>query len=385
MVSGRRSAAIGAGVGTGVLGLGLGIGWFYSSVLLDTRSDLVFPERVLAADATTVTLRRTRLAAQPGVWGLRWADGLSRVGPIVATTRRTVVRRLLDGPVPPSGTRAVIDAGPYDPDPGARRLPFTTVQVTTPLGAAPAWFVPASGDDWVVLVHGRGGARRESLRVLPALHRSGYPTLTITYRNDDGAPASPDGRHHLGDTEWEDVEAAVRHARAHGARQVALYGWSMGAAVIGAFLDRSEEAAGVAAVIWDAPLVDWRATLRQQARNRRLPPRLASVATLVTRRRIGIDFGRFDLHAHPPAVRPPTLVIHSSADTAVPVEPSRSLAAAAPELNWPMRYLEVPDVEHTGAWNADPARYEQAVTTFLAEYVCAVRSCAMGGTRENGG
>ena len=32
-----------------------------------------------------------------------------------------------------------------------------------------------------------------------------------------------------------------------------------------------------------------------------------------------------------------------------------------------MRYLEVPGVEHTGSWNADPEGYERAVTSFLAE------------------
>jgi hypothetical protein len=32
-----------------------------------------------------------------------------------------------------------------------------------------------------------------------------------------------------------------------------------------------------------------------------------------------------------------------------------------------MRFLEVPVVEHTGSWNADPAAYERAVTSFLAD------------------
>ncbi|MFL6186201.1 MAG: alpha/beta hydrolase family protein, partial [Actinomycetes bacterium] len=115
--------------------------------------------------------------------------------------------------------------------------------------------------------------------------------------------------------------------------------------------------------------VDWRATLRQQARIRHLPPALTEVTTRVAGRRIGIDFDRFDLRSHPPAVRPPTLVVHSDADTAVPVGPSRALAAAAARLDWPMRYLEVAGVEHTGSWNADPERYERAVVAFLAEHL----------------
>ena len=114
-------------------------------------------------------------------------------------------------------------------------------------------------------------------------------------------------------------------------------------------------------------LLDWRATLRRQARNRWLPPGLTPLATTVTRRRIGIDFDRFDLLSRPPAVRPPTLIVHSTEDTVVPVGPSRRLAAVAPRLDWPIRFREVPGVEHTGSWNADPAGYERAVVGFLDE------------------
>jgi alpha-beta hydrolase superfamily lysophospholipase len=372
----RVGTGIGLGMGLGIGAGAAGVGWFYSSLLLDTSERPLYPERVLASDDATITLAASRLTSQPGTWGLRWpgpdgrpdsGGGLAVIGPVTTVRRREVVRPLLSGPVPRPGTSAVLDAGPYDPDPGARGLPFDDVEVVGPLGPCPAWLVPADGDTWVVMVHGRGGSRREALRVLPALHGMGLPGLVVTYRNDVGAPRSPDGFYHLGDTEWTDLEAAVRFARDHGARRVVLFGWSMGGAIIAALLDRSPEAAAVAAVVWDAPLVDWRATLRQQARNRRLPPVLSRLATAMTSRRIGIDFDRFDLRRRPPAHRPPTLIVHSTGDTAVPVGPSRDLAAAAPALDWPMRYLEVPAVEHTASWNADPAAYERAVTSFLAE------------------
>ena len=369
------------GIGVGGLAVPLGIGWFYSSVLLDPTPRPDFPERVLAGDGAAVTLAATRLAAQPGTWGLRWADGLAAIGPVTTARDGVVVRPVLGGDRPPSGVRAVLDTVPYDPDPGARGLAFNEVEVGTPLGPCPAWFVPAPGDTWAVLVHGRGGSRREALRVLPALHELGLPALVVSYRNDLEAPASPDGHYHLGDTEWLDLDAAVRHALERGAARIVLVAWSMGGAITGAFLDRSPMASSVAAVVWDAPLVDWRATLCQQARNRRIPPALTPLAEAVTARRIGIDFDRFDLRRHPPAVRPPTLVVHSTDDTAVPPGPSRALAAAAPALGWAMTYVEVPGVEHTGAWNADPAAYETTVTRFLRE-VLALRPRRTAGTME---
>jgi fermentation-respiration switch protein FrsA (DUF1100 family) len=123
----------------------------------------------------------------------------------------------------------------------------------------------------------------------------------------------------------------------------------------------------VAAVVWDAPLLDWRSTLRLQAANRHLPTPLVGPALAFTGLRIGIDVDRFDLIRNPPAVRPPTFVVHSDGDTAVPVEDSRALAAAADRLGWPLRYREVAGVEHTASWNADPSRYERDVTGFLRD------------------
>jgi len=262
-------------------------------------------------------------------------------------------------------------------------VPFDEVAVPGPLGDYPAWSVPAdtpnspdspqAAEIWVIAVHGRGADRREVLRVLPTLHRLGLPVLAISYRNDVGAPPAPDRNYHLGDTEWADLAAAVRYARAHGARRVVLYGWSMGAAIVGAFLDRADEAADVAGVIWDSPVLDWRATLRRQAAVHRLPPALTSVlASLVTRcatTRIGIDFDRFDLVRCPPRVRPPTLLVAGAADSTVPLEPGRALVAAADRLGWPLRYLEVPGAEHTAGWNVAPAAYEAAVAQFLTMVV----------------
>lgn len=358
---------VGLGIGAGAgLGLGFGIGTHYATVLLDTRRSVLYPERVLGADEGTVTLARSRLVLQPGVWGLRWSEGLAVLGPVLRDDKRGVVRRLLSGPVPPVGP-AVVDAGPYDPDPGAHGLTFDEVMIDTPLGPAPAWEVPAAGTTWAIAIHGRGGTRREALRILPALHALGLPQLVVSYRNDPEAPPSPDGFFHLGDTEWEDLEAAVRYAASRGARRIVLVGWSMGAAICGAFLDRSAEAHLVEAMVWDAPLVDWRACLRLQAANRLVPPALVPLATATATRRIGIDFDRFDLRRTPPKHRPPTFIVHSGPDTAVPASSSRALAAAGRALGWPIRYLEVPDVEHTAAWNADPERYEQAVTAFLRD------------------
>jgi len=184
---------------------------------------------------------------------------------------------------------------------------------------------------------------------MPALHSLGLPVLAVTYRNDAGAPASPDGLYHLGDTEWRDVEAAMRYALANGARDVLLYGWSMGGAIVGQVLARSALAGDVRGVVLDAPVVSWTKTLELQSRNRGVPTQLVPIAEVASDLRVGLDFDRFDLVDHPPARRPPTLLFHGTVDGTVPAQPSRDLATAAARLNWPIRYVEVPAAEHTAA------------------------------------
>lgn len=384
MVNKMRTAGISAiGAVAGALAAVMGISWRYSVLLTDPVRRLLLVDEVLAADEQEVTLRASRLSVQPGVWGLRWDGGLAMVGRVLRADTRVVVRELLRGPLPPPGP-AGLDPGPFEPDPAVRGLAFAEVVVPAPVGPCPAWLVPGTdphGDDWVVFVHGRHGQRREALRVLPAVHALGATALVVTYRNDveEGAPPSPDVLGHLGDAEWLDVEAAVRLALDRGARRIVLFGWSMGAAITAALLDRSPLAEHVAAVVWDAPVIDWRATLRRQARNRWLPASLIRLVTVFTNRRVGIDFDRFDLVSRPPAVRPPTLIVHSTDDTAVPPDPSRALAGRAPGWGWDLRYVEVAGVEHTGSWNADPEAYEQAVTSFLGA-VLATRPSSGPGT-----
>ncbi|MEU4741079.1 alpha/beta fold hydrolase [Actinosynnema sp. NPDC023658] len=349
-----------------LIGCLLGFGWYYSGQLLEPENARPGYRDIVTSSASgTVSLVESRVTTLPGTWGLVWPGGGAKVGPVTHRSEGTVVREL-QGDAPPDGTQVRLETSVWSTDPGtAHDLPYTDVRIPTELGDAPAWLVPASSSTWVVAVHGRGGTRAEALRVMPALHSLGLPVLAVTYRNDQGAPPSPDGLYHLGDTEWRDVEAAVRYAREHGARNVVLYGWSMGGAVVGQFLGRSADAGDVVAVVLDAPVVSWTKTLELQSRNRGVPEQLVPVAELVSDWRVDLDFDRFDLAAEPPARRPPTLLFHGGADGTVPVQASRDLAAAADRLDWPIRYVEVPEAEHTAAWNVDREAYEATLVDFL--------------------
>jgi len=349
-----------------------GAGWYFSNQVLDLDQPS-YPVRVLAVEGQTVTLSRDSSTERPIPIGLSWAGGHAVLDGRVRVDGDRVVRNVVDvssGSLA-TGLHVGLDTGVYDGDPKAvRSLDFTTVQVPGELGDLPAWFVPSpngevSSDTWVVAVHGRGGSREEALRILPTLAEMGLPTLVISYRNDAGAPASPDHWYHLGDSEWHDVDAAVAYAQANGAHRVILYGWSMGGGMVLTALRRmaAAQVSAVKAVVLDSPVVDWSATLDLQASHRHLPGGLTWTAERIAEWRAGFDFDALDQLRYADELNVPILLFVDLADSTVPVEPALRLADARPDL---IKVVTTAGGDHTGSWNADPAAYQIAVREFLS-------------------
>jgi pimeloyl-ACP methyl ester carboxylesterase len=349
-----------------------GAGWYFSNQVLD-RDQPSYPVQVLAVEGGTVTLSRDSSTERPIPIGLSWNGGHAVLDGRVRVDGDRVVRNVVDvssGSLT-TGLRAGLDYGVYDGDPkSARSLDFTTVQVQGELGDLPAWFVPSpngemASDTWVVAVHGRGGSREEALRILPTFAELGLPTLVISYRNDTGAPASPDHWYHLGDSEWRDVDAAVAYAQANGAHQVILYGWSMGGGMVLTALRRmaAAQVSAVKAVVLDSPVVDWGATLQLQASHRHLPGALTWTAERIVEWRGGFKFDALDQLRYADNLNVPVLLFVDLADSTVPVEPALRLAEARPDL---VKVVTTAGGDHTGSWNADPAAYQIAVREFLS-------------------
>lgn len=384
-----RGAAtmLGVAAGTGTLGL-VASAWYCSSELLEpSRTGTRYNLRVLALDPFAVTLAATPETLEPGSCTLEWVGGYGLLGPVVATTelgaRRALTART--GAELRVGTRTRIKRNAVDGTPAkAFGLAYEEAEIPSELGPMPAWLVPAGrtpGSTWAIAVHGLGHGRVPMLRFLPELHRAGITSLTITYRNDVGAPPSPDGLHHLGDTEWEDVEAAVAEAQRRGAQRLVLVGDSMGAAIVLQFLRRSALAGSVACAVLDSPVLDWNETLANAARRRRLPPPLLSVAKEIARRRVGVDWERFDQIRRCEELTVPVLLLHGDADLTVPVGPSDTLAERRGDL---VTYVRVPGADHLGSWTADPERCAEALRAFLQAHVPAGSPGRTGHTRPSG-
>jgi len=339
--------------------------WLNSdAVLVPDHSNWPEEVRVEAVRTHSIVLERTEETIRPGVFGLTWQGGHAVAGPILVREEDTVTRRLagVHGYLVPERDVA-IDSYVYTGNPGsALGLPYRSVQVRGELGPMPAWLVPSSGRTWAIVVHGINSNPQDGLRVAPLLRGMGLPALYVTYREDQGAPESPDGYHHMGLTEWHDLEAAARYALSHGADRLVLMGYSMGGAIVAQFMERSRLAERVGALVLEAPVLDWKKTIEFNATEMGFPGFVAAPVEWAIGARIDADWESLDAIDHPDAFQLPILLFHGEEDEVVPISTSDDFAAELPR--W-VTYFRVPEAGHTEEWNVDPRLYERRLGAFL--------------------
>lgn len=369
-----RWAVGAAAIAIVLLAVGAAVSWHFSSaVLVPDRSPWPQDLTVKEVSKTSIVLPNTADTRRPGVFGLTWQGGHAIVGPILASDDDSVTRRLRDvhGYLVPE-IDVGMDSDVYIGNPReSLGLPYEDVRVKSELGPMPAWLVPARGRTWAIVVHGINDDPRCGLRLTPWLHRHGFPSLLITYREDRGAPSSPDGFHHMGLTEWNDLEASVRFALGHGARRVILVGYSMGGAIVAQFMEKSALSPRVGALVLDAPALNWRKVLSFNATEMGLPGFTALPVEWAIGARIDADWGSLDALSHPEDFHLPILLFHGTEDDVVPIETSEDFARELPR--W-VTYFPVPRAAHTQSWNVDPHRYEVRLGDFLGTALATKRA-----------
>jgi hypothetical protein len=335
-------------------------------------SEVLIPDHTgPPADATVervlqgrVILSRSEETLRPGVYGIDWQGGHAIAGEVLGSDASTVTRRIrrVRGHLV-AGLKVAFDNAVYAGNPRqALGLPFSEVRFPDELGPMPAWLIPGRSRTWAIVVHGINRDRRSGLRVAPTLHRAGLPTLLISYREDLGAPAGPDGLHHMGLTEWLDLQAAVRYALAHGARHLVLVGYSMGGAIVSQFMERSSLAGRVAGLVLEAPALDWKAILSFNATQRGLPSFAADPVEWIIGERIDTDWESLDALRHPGDFHLPILLFHGTEDKTVPISTSEDFAAELPR--W-VTFYRVPKAGHAESWNVGPRLYDSRLKAFL--------------------
>ncbi|WP_082579338.1 alpha/beta fold hydrolase [Arthrobacter sp. Soil736] len=334
-----------------------------------------------ADGSSLIDLPTSPQTTAPGRYSLWFAKGSGHacIGPITgmnaeAGTVSRVVERVDAGDL--TTARAGIWSGYVFSKPDQLGLPYSEVEIPVEHGAAPAWkFAPtkitATSDIWAIHIHGMGGTRAGALRGVPVANRLGCTSLVVSFRNDREAPAAADARYMLGQTEWRDVEAAVRYAVGEGARQIVLFGWSLGGSIALRLDDLSAHSGYVSGLVLDAPVMDWTRTLISNARATGLPAPIASLGLGLMRTKTfrwvtglaePLDFQSSDWVGRASELNKPVLILHGMGDLSTPFEVSQLTAKLRPDLI----HLVPFEVEgHSQEWNVDAEKWESAVADWL--------------------
>jgi fermentation-respiration switch protein FrsA (DUF1100 family) len=367
----RVLAAVAGLLGLLVVAIALA-SWFLSSVVINPHHKLVnYNIETIAIRRDAIMLARSRDSLRDGMYGLDWPSGHAIVGNITATTSSTVTRRLISL----TGTLRVHTKVGLEPDvwttnpQAALGIPYRSIAFPDPLGPMPAWLVPGRSSTWVLFVHGIDGVRAAGLRPLATLHQLGFPTLLIDYRNDAGAPASRDHHIHLGMTEWEDLEAAASWAVRQGARRFVLYGESLGGTIVTRFMRLSRLSGRVAALVLDAPVLNWAGVIDHQASRFDVPFMALPVKWMIGAR-IDISWSALDEISQARSFGLPILIFQGEDDPLVPPSETRAFVRGAPG---PPIYVPVPGAGHIESWNANPTAYDGHLRQFLSRLAPASR------------
>lgn len=342
------------------------VGFNFSNQLLTTAT-VTFPT-VNATNVTahSVTLTRIHETEQHGTFGISW-DGAQQaaiVGDILSEDQSTVTRQLVQTTAPLVNNTVVVfsrDVFLNTALINTLGLKFQNVNVPSPLGQFPALLVSGTSDTWALLVHGQNEKLDSGLRFFQPLAKLGLSVLEASYRNDENSPASSDNLSHLGDSEWQDLEAAARYTMDHGAHHLVLYGWSMGGAIVEEFMHRSAYASSVLALVLDSPVLDWRSTLKFQAGRMNLPNIASLLVEIVATLRTGLSFDNLD-QLDQVQSNTPVLLFHGTGDTSTPIAVSKKFAQKNADT---VTFHSVDNAEHVEAWNHSPQLYESEVSSFL--------------------
>ena len=344
-----------------------GMGWYYASQIIGPDTPPEFSgQTVLGHSDSTITLTPTRKAARPGRWAIEWPGGYGEMGAIVARDSSSLTRRFRLASGTPPDTSAKLAGFAWESNPETwLGVPFEEVQVPSRVGPLPAWKIAGADSTWAIFVHGRAVTRAETLRMLPGYLVLGLPCLVISYRNDHGAPRIAEGGYRMGATEWQDVEDAVRFALAHGARDVAVVGCSMGGGIVVQFLRHSALRGAARVAVLDAPALDWDAVLAVAAAERGVPPPVTALGMQISTMRAGIDWHDLVQVLHARDFSTPMLIFHGDDDHTVPFAVSQRFAAARPDL---VTLVRVPGADHVESSNYESGRYELTLVHWLVAH-----------------
>jgi len=363
-----------AGIGTAAV---TGLGAFLANVALLRRITLPSRPKLvkLSLLGAVVDIERSSATALEGSFGIWVNDGRGhiRVGNVVGegvdgTVRRTVISTFGDIQDATTGRWSGHDF----PHASALGLEFEDVVLRPESGPRDAWLFRGDPQRWAIHIHGFKSSRASALRSVGVFSKAGFTSLVPTYYGE--SPADERNTREgatFGEAETADIEAAVAFASKHGAKEIVLVGWSLGAEASLTLAERSPHRSLISGLVLIGPTLNWRHSLDQGMRNGSIPswirrellwalesPRWSRFARMSMPANFAAhDWTRADRH---PSV--PALIIHSPGDADTSWDDTQRFAANNPQT---VELVEFEPAPHLMEWNTQRSSFESRVATWI--------------------
>jgi hypothetical protein len=225
-------------------------------------------------------------------------------------------------------------------------MQYEDVQLQSEDGIAlHGWYLPSTGSNRVLLFfHGNAGNISHRGESLAIFHRLGLNVLIIDYRGygrSEGHPDEP-GLYRDADTAWR----YLRDTKGFSARQIIIFGRSLGGAVAARLTAQLEPASQPGGLILESTL----SSARDMARE--LFPLLSWITPLRF---------NFDTFESLKSIHCPLLVLHSPEDEIMPFEQGQKIFHAAK----PPKTFHTMRGDHNSGFLLSQPEYEQALAGFI--------------------
>jgi pimeloyl-ACP methyl ester carboxylesterase len=372
----RSRIVLGTAGGTALVAFGLAgaAGCAIARALTAPYTGRRYSTRVLGivthGDQQMALMEETAQTGQAGRYGAFLpGGGLIRFGTDVVATGSGVTRSVSAPSDALAGVEYVSWTGVEFATPADAGLDGVDISIESENGPIPAWVIgDGTSATWALHIHGLGSTRAGTLRGVQVASELGLTSIVSAYRNSAEGPGVGSRRSTLGIDESRDVERAMKYASDHGAKRIVLFGWSMGANIALRLAHQSPWRHRIIAIVAESPVLDWRATLKENLTGYGLPAWTASLAypwlsLPPLARRIGLDHGidldALDWTAHG-RIHTPTLIMQGRDDRSTPWQLAERVADRSRQV-----HVELFEADHTMTWNSDPDRWRSVVKDWL--------------------
>jgi pimeloyl-ACP methyl ester carboxylesterase len=228
------------------------------------------------------------------------------------------------------------------------------------------WWIPAASDSTrcAVLVHGYADAKVGAIAWAAPWRALGFNLLVVDLRahGESGGRMCTAGYFERDDL--RQVLDELRASRPEEAKEIVLFGVSMGGAVVAA---AAEDRDDVAAVVMDSPYADFPAAAAEHITRLGLPGWLAPMAIRLAGWMSGADLTAVDVQSIVARLHCPVLIIESANDSFLPDQGQKleeAIGRRPPDFG-KAEIWSVDGAEHLMALPADPQGYQQRLAQCL--------------------